>query len=775
MKRLLAYLFIVLGLGLTFNVNANISQIDESDRNLDKIKRIIINDPEFFKKSKYFSKIIKKGIDPKTKRKVKTSVLAIYFNYEKTLQAITNNPEMNSIGKFAWGFEFSKKKLNGLTANFTGQKAIKACYKHAKKKKLSDGECIFVDFQNQIGDWSSGVGENYLYKERQKRKILASGKIDESDKMLNKLYKIIMNNKNIRKKYLKYSELGKYNKTKIKSLTLAVSLNYEKEIIKLMLYPSLINFKPISDGWIFNTHSTYGISNSVLATGKKAIENCDKKLKKQNSALYEQMQCVLVDYRELDRHTGNLLFSENFLFNLRENKTLITRQKTDEAKKEQELLARLKAEDKAKKEQELLAKQKADEEKKKQELLAKQKADEEKKKQELLAKQKADEAKNEQELLVKQKELEEKFKERQKDQNIDDKAPKILIAEKITTNSQVYTLKGTVKDQSEFILEIDGQPLKLDEKGNFVFEGFVIDEDEGEELSLVAIDRWNNISEKTVTINVEIKKTKVTKSYEKLMPNKIKVKKNENRIALVIGIEKYENLTNLDALYANRDAKAFRAYANRALGIPMENIKLLVDQEASRSDTLKALKLWLPQKTKGSKKDIFIFFAGHGLASDDGEDLYVLPQDGDSILLKDTAISRTEMFEQIEKLNPNSVTMFFDTCYSGQTRKEETLIAGLRPIRIVANEQETPSNFTIFSASNLTQTSGSIEEAKHGMFSYYLMKGLEGKADENKDKKITNGELIAYLKDNVSQEAFTQNRQQDPMLAGDPDKVLMSY
>ena len=55
------------------------------------------------------------------------------------------------------------------------------------------------------------------------------------------------------------------------------------------------------------------------------------------------------------------------------------------------------------------------------------------------------------------------------------------------------------------------------------------------------------------------------------------------------------------------------------------------------------------------------------------------------------------------------------------------------------------------------------------------MKGLEGKADENKDKKITNGELIAYLQDNVSQEAFTQNREQDPMLSGDPDKVLISY
>ena len=103
------------------------------------------------------------------------------------------------------------------------------------------------------------------------------------------------------------------------------------------------------------------------------------------------------------------------------------------------------------------------------------------------------------------------------------------------------------------------------------------------------------------------------------------------------------------------------------------------------------------------------------------------------------------------------------------------LVASLRPLRKVADEQDTPDNFTIFTASNNEQTSGSIKEAKHGMFSYFLMRGMEGNADINNDKKITNGELIAYLQDNVSQEAFTQNREQDPMLVGDPDKVLISY
>ena len=55
------------------------------------------------------------------------------------------------------------------------------------------------------------------------------------------------------------------------------------------------------------------------------------------------------------------------------------------------------------------------------------------------------------------------------------------------------------------------------------------------------------------------------------------------------------------------------------------------------------------------------------------------------------------------------------------------------------------------------------------------MKGLEGKADSNQDKKITNGELLSYLDDNVSQKAAELGREQNPSLSGDPDKVLIIY
>ena len=120
--------------------------------------------------------------------------------------------------------------------------------------------------------------------------------------------------------------------------------------------------------------------------------------------------------------------------------------------------------------------------------------------------------------------------------------------------------------------------------------------------------------------------------------------------------------------------------------------------------------------------------------------------------------------------------MFFDTCFSGISRDEVQLLASARPVRLSPEEQnDIPSNFTIFSASQLDQISSGLSEAKHGIFSYYLMKGLEGKADNNNDRKITNGELLAYMIENVSQKAAELGREQIPSLKGNPNEVLSRY
>jgi len=356
--------------------------------------------------------------------------------------------------------------------------------------------------------------------------------------------------------------------------------------------------------------------------------------------------------------------------------------------------------------------------------------------------------------------------------NQDNEAPVITIAEAITVNDTDYEFQGKVTDQAKTIyVEVDGRPTDV-KNGKFIVKGYSpIDK----QISIEAIDQWGNRSEpKIVKLTIDIKDTSIAEKLEPLNPSKIRSKSSNNKVALIIGIENY--LESPNAKYANLDAKYFFDYARKGFGVKKQNINLLVDEQATFVKTNKALTKWLRSKIKSGQSDLIIFFAGHGLASSDGKELYLLPQDSDPDLLARTALSRTELFQEIINLNPKSVTMFLDTCYSGVSRDEKMLLASARPIRIIADEQsEIPNNFTIFSASKLDQISSGLKEANHGIFSYYLMKGLEGKADSNQDKKITNGELLAYMDLNVSQKASELGRQQNPSLAGDPNKVLMSY
>ena len=100
------------------------------------------------------------------------------------------------------------------------------------------------------------------------------------------------------------------------------------------------------------------------------------------------------------------------------------------------------------------------------------------------------------------------------------------------------------------------------------------------------------------------------------------------------------------------------------------------------------------------------------------------------------------------------------------------MLIASRPIAIKALEQSIPNNFTVMTAAAGDQTAKPLEEAKHGMFSYFLMKGMEGDADINNDKKITAGELHSYIQSNVIQQS---NGSQTPELQGDAGRVLVRF
>ncbi len=355
--------------------------------------------------------------------------------------------------------------------------------------------------------------------------------------------------------------------------------------------------------------------------------------------------------------------------------------------------------------------------------------------------------------------------------------PSILIASELKFDSPDYVIKGTVTDKggSEkfylFIKKTGGKERRIKlNNGKFEITRFSY----GEEIQFIARDEYSNETIKNVKIIIqEPDEVEIAKKYDELKPY-VKGIKNNNRIAIIIGVENYEN--TVKALYANNDAQIFNNFAIRSLGISKSNIKVLIEDKARRIDTIKTLKKWLPRKVVPNQSELFVFFSGHGYPSQ-SEGLHLIPQDGDPTLLEETSLSHKAIINLIQKTEPKSVTMFVDACYSGQSNTGEVLVAGLKPLALLNNEEDIPSNFNFFSSSANNQTSGTIREAKHGIFSYYLMKGLsKGEADLNNDRQITNNELFTYLQNQVSEEANIQNRDQIPKLnSSNPDQIIMKY
>ncbi len=365
--------------------------------------------------------------------------------------------------------------------------------------------------------------------------------------------------------------------------------------------------------------------------------------------------------------------------------------------------------------------------------------------------------------------------------------PKIEIASSFTFKNPEYLLKGKVTDKGgsekiylfaqkakgkEILLNpVVGGKIKQFKNGRFEIERFSL---ENEEIKLIARDEYRNETIKVVKVNIAMEEeTEVASVYDELKPT-LKGIRDNKRVAIIIGVESYEKLPEVKALYANNDAEMFKNFANRSLGIRPSNIKVLIDSKARKMDIIETLKLWLPKKITPNQTELFVFFSSHGYPSEEG--LYLIPQDGDPRLLEESALSHKYIIDRIVKAKPKSVTMFIDACYSGRSKTGKVLVAGLKQIDHVATSEDIPTNFNIFSSSKSNQLSATIKEAEHGIFSYYLMKGLAGEADLNKDKQISNNELFVYLQDSVSQEAFKQNRDQNPILTSqNPDQILMKY
>ncbi|BAE51639.1 caspase family protein [Paramagnetospirillum magneticum] len=352
----------------------------------------------------------------------------------------------------------------------------------------------------------------------------------------------------------------------------------------------------------------------------------------------------------------------------------------------------------------------------------------------------------------------------------DTKAPPSIVVEPVgTTTEQVVEIKGAISSQGKITsARINGTDVTVMPDGRFaVRRGVQLGDNV---LQLTATDEWGQTSETTISVNRQVAPDQ--SRLAALVPESLRGAPRPQSIAIIVGIQDYETLPKAE--FAENDARRFYDYATNALGVPPDRVKLITGADARLITLRKALHNWSKPLIVRGQTEVFVFFAGHGLASEDGGELYLLPYDGDRTLLAGSSLRRREIVEQVTEAGASSVTLFLDTCYSGSARGGETLLAGARPVTIVPKAEDLPANVTVFSATTRDQVAHSLPAARHGLFSYYLMKGLESGAVDVRNQ-VTAESLESYLIGAIPAQAARQGGRQMPQMAGPGTSVIAKY
>lgn len=223
---------------------------------------------------------------------------------------------------------------------------------------------------------------------------------------------------------------------------------------------------------------------------------------------------------------------------------------------------------------------------------------------------------------------------------------------------------------------------------------------------------------------------------------------------VTVGINKYKN-PKYNLNYAEADANGVeKSIKQSSTGIFKSIVPYNIrNEKATKSGILAALE---DIKKKSLEQDMLVvYYAGHGVmsgASASEKEFFIVPSDvtqlyGRDDMLKDKAIAASTLKEYAQSINAQKQVFILDACQSAGALESVTE-RGVAEEKAIAQLARSTGTFWITSTGS-NQFASEFEKLGHGIFTYSLIEGVNGKADVNNDKKLTIRELSTYIENKV--------------------------
>lgn len=254
--------------------------------------------------------------------------------------------------------------------------------------------------------------------------------------------------------------------------------------------------------------------------------------------------------------------------------------------------------------------------------------------------------------------------------------------------------------------------------------------------------------------------------------------KDKFAVAVVIGNKSYSENGVPQVKYAHNDAKMMKRYLVDLLGYHENNILYYEDATTAKFHEIFGTQSNYAGRlfnfVEPGKSKVFIYYSGHGAPDLKNKGTYFVPVDANPNYLSYSGYSLNVFYNNIAKLPAINVTVVLDACFSGDS-DGGFLFKNISPVMVKSNSKPPlMKNTVIFSSSLEDQVSTWYHEKRHGLFTYYFLRGLKGFADKNKDLQITSTELNHFVNEKVPYKARRlTGSEQTPMLTQQKDMVMV--
>ena len=247
----------------------------------------------------------------------------------------------------------------------------------------------------------------------------------------------------------------------------------------------------------------------------------------------------------------------------------------------------------------------------------------------------------------------------------------------------------------------------------------------------------------------------------------------QNTYAVVVGISQYQNPFIPRLFYADKDATLFAEWLQSKAGgsVPGYRINLFTNENATIANVYAALDRL---KSQARENDlVYIYFSGHGdiETRDTISKGYLLAWNSPATNYRNNAISVADINENanvLSTINKAKVIIITDACHSGKMAgdfyKGRQLTAA--NLQLVLNNQVRLASCE----AGEEAAEGSYWGEGRGVFSYYLLRGLQGLATPESNGVIKLNTLETFMNTSFSRDEnlIIEKHKQNPVIDGSP-------